>query len=155
MARIDRSAYVEAASRLLQAAGFRVRTEKGGRLLGTKADRLVLVDVAGKNLPYTGKNGKGCFAWETWLQPSRLTRLENDASVHSAEPWIGYCYVILDEAYKAALVPTVKVGSREFGLRLITPKSFRAAMTPRSPSWGEMNLPRDQVLTLTCGAHAI
>src|SRR5688572_1816811 len=100
MSRISRVSYVGAASQLLQGAGFKVDAVADGKLLAMKDKRTLFVDVAGKNLPYRGSMGSSCFEWETWIAPARLDRLEQDAANSKAEPWLAFCYAIIENQYR-------------------------------------------------------
>ncbi len=155
MSRISRTTYVDAALQLLEGAGFKVSRAAGGRLLAKKGVRTLFVDVAGKNLPYRGNDGSSCFAWETWIAPARLDRLEQDAANNKAEPWLAFCYAIIEDQYRTQVGATVALDGVEFGARLIAAARFRAHMVDRSPSWGEVNLPREEVLHLTCEAKGL
>src|SRR5258707_8986583 len=50
--------------------------------------------------PYTTLFRSPCFPWETWIAPSRLERLEDAARIHAAEPWLAFCYLLLDKQYE-------------------------------------------------------
>jgi hypothetical protein len=149
MSRISRATYVRAASDLLQGAGFTIDVAAHRRLLARKDGRTLLIDVAGKNLPYRGSDGSTSFEWETWIAPARLDRLERDGANAKADPWFAFCYAIVENEYRSSFGATVTLGDSEFGARLISAGDFRAHMVPRSPSWGEVNLPRKEVVHLT------
>lgn len=155
MPRISRATYVRAASELLQGAGFSVDEVADARLLAKKDAHTLFVDVAGKNLPYRGGDGSTSFEWETWIAPARLDRLEQDAANAKADPWLAFCYAILENEYRSSFGATVALGGSEFGARLISAAKFRMHMVPRSPSWGEVNLPRKEVVHLTSEAQHI
>jgi hypothetical protein len=145
---IGRARYINATEALFANAGFKV-SRRDHRLMASKDSRLILTEVAGKNLPYLSASGGGCFEWETWIAPQRLDRLDAAATRDHLEPWLAYCYAILDEAYRPHFSSTVEISGTLFGARCIGTSAFRAHMIARSPSWGEVNLQRDHVLQLT------
>ena len=77
--RIDRALYHEATERILDKVGYRCQSMSRGKILVNKGNRQLYIDVAGKNLPYLGKEGQDTFLWETHVNPSRLEQIENDA----------------------------------------------------------------------------
>jgi len=141
--------YYQAANELLQKAGFLTRSVAPGKILITKSGQTLYVDIAGKNLPYHGRNGLPCFEWETWIAPDRLERLEVNAASYGAEPWLAFCYAVLEQKYERHFAKIGVIANQRFGLKLISAQEYRDRMVPRSPSWGEVNLPRERVTQLT------
>lgn len=100
-------------------------------------------------LPYIGSHGEEAFPWETHMQPVRLDQIDLAAQSYAAEPWIAFCYAILKPEYKRYFSTTIALNNIDFGTKLIRTNSYRNLMTPRSPSWGVVNLPRDKVIQAT------
>lgn len=117
-------------------------------LLHTKKRKLLL-DVAGKNLPYFGHQHDEAFVWETHLKNARVQRLKTDASRANAEPWVAFCYAILDERFISHFRSIATVNGISFGMKLIEAERYEKFAKPRSPSWDVIDLPRDKVLQLT------
>ena len=111
--------------------------------------RRILIDVAGKNLPYYGSQHDEAFVWGTHLKSVRLQRLKTDASRRNAEPWMAFCYAILDERYVRNFRGIASVNGIRFGMKLIEAERYEKLANPRSPSWDVIDLPRDKVLQLT------
>jgi hypothetical protein len=94
---IGRRNYHLAAARLFENRSL-VHDELGlCKLLIMARSRRLLIDIAGKNLPYYGGQNDEAFVWETHLKSVRRQRLKTDASRRNAEPWMAFCYAILDE----------------------------------------------------------
>ncbi len=125
--------YYQAANELLQKAGFLTRSVAPGKILITKSGQTLYVDIAGKNLPYHGRNGLPCF----------------EAASYGAEPWLAFCYAVLEQKYERHFAKIGVIANQRFGLKLISAQEYRDRMVPRSPSWGEVNLPRERVTQLT------
>lgn len=83
------------------------------------------------------------------MNPNRLDRVELTSREFNSEPWIGFCYAILDNKYRKDFVTTISMQDFLFGARLISIEDFRKNMQPRSPSWGQVELPREKTLQLT------
>jgi hypothetical protein len=150
MPKIGRRTYHKAIVKILEATGFNVNTLDVCELLATKDTKKIYLDVAGKNLPYFGRNGKKAFPWETHIQPDRLDKIDEEAQKHGAECWLAFCYVILDDDFKGQFKTIVKVKDRNFGTKLITTKKYRKHMRSRSPnSWKVVELPRKMVTQIT------
>ena len=64
-------------------------------------NRTLLIDVAAKNLPYFGSRHDEAFIWETHVKKARVERLKADASRRNAEPWLAFCYAMLDDRFKS------------------------------------------------------
>jgi hypothetical protein len=112
-------------------------------------NRKLFIDVAGKNLPYFGSQHDEAFVWETHLKSVRLQRLKTDASRNNAEPWMAFCYAILDERFLRHFRSITSVNGVSFGMKLIEAERYEKLAKPRSPSWDVIDLPRDKVLQLT------
>jgi len=145
MPRIGRHIYHEAMEKILFQTGYKYRTINLGNILVHKMDRRLYVNVAGKNLPYTDRS----FPWETHIRPGRLDDIEYSARKYDAESWIAFCYYVLENLYRKDFSPLISIDKQYFGAKFITVKNYRANMQPRSPSWGEVDLPREKVLHLT------
>jgi len=145
MPRIERRLYHEAMEKILSLTRYKHRTINLGNILVHKKDRKLYVNIAGKNLPYTDRS----FPWETHIRAGRLDDIENYASEYEAEPWIAFCYYVLENSYRKDFTPLISIDKKYFGAKFITVKNYRANMQPRSPSWGEVDLPREKVLRLT------
>lgn len=72
-----------------------------------------------------------------------------DASRKNAEPWVAFCYAILDDRFARHFRSIVAVNGIKFGMKLIEAARFEKLAKPRSPSWDVIDLARDQVLSLT------
>jgi len=141
--------YHEAAIGLLSQVGCQCSTINSGNLFVQKNRRNLYINIAGKKLPYYGRDGRPAFPWETHIKPNRLDKIEKEAKKYNAEPWLAFCYAIFDEKYLRNFTHTVKINNISFGIRLIGTSDFKQAMKPRSPSWVAVDLPRKQVLNLT------
>ena len=151
MPRIGRYLYHEAMEKILSQTGCKYRTINLGNILVQKKGRRLYVNVAGKNLPYTNRS----FPWETHIRPRRLDDIEYSAREYDAEPWMAFCYYVLENSYRKDFSPLISIDKQYFGAKFITVKDYRANMQSRSPSWGEVDLPREKVLHLTLDPHNI
>ena len=145
MPRIGRRLYQEAVEKIFFQVGYKYSSIDLGNILVEINDRRLYVNVAGKNLPYTDRS----FPWETHIRPGRLDDIEVNAKKFEAEPWIAFCYYILENSYRKSFSPLISLDEKYFGVKLITVKDYRKNMRPRSPSWGEVDLPRDVVPLIT------
>ena len=146
---IGRRRYHNAMIELCKAAGVKVEEISLCRLLLEAYKKRLLLDVAGKNLPYYGRRGQKAFFWETHIRPERVGTLEAAASQAGAEPWFAFCYAVFEHDLERHFRTIVKIDEVAFGTRLIGAGEYREHMQPRSPSWGEVELPRKRVLELT------
>ena len=112
-------------------------------------NRTLLIDVAAKNLPYFGSRHDEAFIWETHVKKARVERLKADASRRNAEPWLAFCYAILDDRFKSHFRRIASANGITFGMKLIEAARYEKLAKPRSPSWDVIDLPRDKVLRLT------
>ena len=149
MDRISRTVYGNAAKQLLEKAFFTCAEVKLCQFLLHKADLNIYVDIAGKSLPYYGSCGQEAFEWETHVRPDRIDKLIRQASIYKASPWLGFCYRIRDIKYRDSFLDTVSIADNVFGLRMISIKDYTQSMRERSPSSGEVEIPRNSVLSLT------
>ena len=150
MSRIGRRNYHVAAVELLQKARFSVRELATCQMVAQKGERKLYIDIAGKNLPYCGANGKQAFAWETHVELDRLDRICARATACGAEPWLGLCYAILDSEFESEFGTVVEVAYSKFGLKLISISDYRKFCHPRSQNaWKVVDLPRQKVKLIT------
>jgi uncharacterized membrane protein YgdD (TMEM256/DUF423 family) len=82
-------------------------------------NRTLLIDVAGKNLPYFGSRHDKAFIWKTHLKKVRVERLKADARRRNAERWLAFCYTILDDRFKSHFRRIASVNGNTFGMELI------------------------------------
>jgi hypothetical protein len=149
MPKIGRQLYHEAMRGMISEVGYQSRELGIGRFLVYKGERTLYLDVAGKNLPYLASGATQMLPWETALDPDRLDRIDSRAAEHAAEAWVALCYAILEESYLPSFSTIVTVGGIQFGARLLTVEEYRDGMKPRSPSWGFVDLPREEMPQLT------
>jgi len=150
MPRISRRLYQNAMVSILNTVGFRVEICDFCKLLATKDNIKSYINVAGKNLPYFGRNGQEAFFWETYVERKRLDRIDREAALYRATGWLGFCYVILDDIFKDQFKTTVKIQDRSFGAKLIKTTKYREHMRNRAPdTYGVVDLPRNLVLQIT------
>jgi hypothetical protein len=150
MQSIGRANYSSAAIKLLEHASFSVKELGTCRLIADKGRRRLYIDIAGKRLPYHGKNGQPAFPWETHVKPDRLERIRIDANNRGTEPWIGFCYAILDAGFESDFQTTIELASLKFGLKLISVEDYLKSSRSRSPtSWDAVELPRTRVTQIT------
>ncbi len=149
MPRISRTLYSNAAQKLLEAIPSTCTKIEICKFIVVLNARILFVDIAGKNLPYYGSDGKVGFAWETHINPKRIDRIIYESSVRKSLPYLGFCYLILDKKYRTDFSNTYSLANSTFGLKLISVDDFKAKMQSRSAhSWGEVELPRADVLNL-------
>lgn len=146
---VGRRLYHNALEMILSTANYKISRIKLGNILAWKNNRTFFFNIAGKNLPYYGRNGKEAFPWETHINPNRLDKIVVDSQKYEAEPWIAFCYAILDNKYKKYFSTIISMNNFQFGARLISVDDFRKNMQPRSPSWGVVELPRKKALQYT------
>ncbi len=150
MAKIGRNKYHNAAKQLFDKLGYECKPLGLCELLIVKEGRKLYIDVAGKNLPYYGSDGREGFAWETFVNALRLDKIDNLASKYGAEPCIAFCYAILDDRFLKDFSFIVNIDGQNFGIKLITTKEYRKNMKPRSAaSWDVVDLPRELVTRIT------
>jgi hypothetical protein len=155
MPRIGRNLYQTAIVKILKKNGFEIQSQSVGKLVVVKNGRRFLVDVSGRNLPYYGFDGKEGFPWETHLKADRLDRIEKYASKEKAEPFLGFCYYILDPTFESEFKTVVSIGNKSFGAKFIRTSEYRDNMQKRSPSWSQVELPRRKVLDLLCNPEEL
>jgi len=153
--KISRQTYQIATKQLLEKAGFEVKSLGTGKIRVRKNSRSLYIDIAGKYLPYFGENGKQVFPWETHIKALRLNRTEDVATKLGCEPWICFCYCILDDKFKRDFANITKVGDKIFGIKLISLNNYKSNMRPRSNSWDVVELSREKVPQLTKEANNI
>lgn len=154
--RISNNTYEIAATTLLKKAGFDIESLRSCKILAKKNDRLLYIDIAGKQLPYLSRSGEGKFPWETHLKPDRLDRIKDRAKRLKAEPWLCFCYYLRNPEYKQYFNSLTGIGVNIFGIRMIDLDAYLLKMKPRSRnSWGAVELPRKEVLKLTLEANDI
>jgi len=118
---------------ILEANGFRLKGCGCCKLLAIKGANRIYIDVAGKNLPYFGRNGQEAFFWETYIQEDRLTRIEKEAASWGAEGWLAFCYMILDDRLRDNFKTIVEVQDRSFGAKMIKTTEYQKHMRDRAP----------------------
>jgi hypothetical protein len=151
MAKIGRDQYHKASEQIFGKLGYDCKIIGLCELLVHKDERRLFVEVAGKNLPYYGSDGREGFAWETFINALRLDKIDNLALKYDAEPWIVFCYAILDDRFLNDFSCIVRINDHNFGIKMITSKDYRQNMKPRSEgSWDVVDLQRDLVTRLTC-----
>lgn len=116
MPNIGRRNYHEAAERIFENRCLNHDALGLCKLLLMVKRRRILIDVAGKNLPYFGKHHDEAFIWGTHLKSARVQRLRTDASRNNAEPWMAFCYAILDERFRSHSRSIVSVSGISFGM---------------------------------------
>ena len=146
---VGRRLYHEATELILNTVGLKCLRQKLGNILVQKYDRNLFINIAGKNLPYYGRDGRHAFLWETHVNPNRLATIEKESRRLKAEPWVVFCYAIFDNMFKKDFSTIITLNDIFFGAKLISVENFRKHMQPRSPSWGAVELPRKKVLKLT------
>ncbi len=150
MAKIGRNKYHNASEQIFEKVGYEYKIIGLCELLVVKNGRRLFIDVAGKNLPYYGSDGREGFAWETFIDASRLDKIDNLSLKYNAEPWICFCYAILDDRFLKDFSFIISIDGQNFGIKLITTKEYRKNMKPRSAgSWDVVDLPRDLVTRIT------
>lgn len=150
MALIGRQSYHAAAVTLLRNVGFTIEPVSTCKIIANRGPKKLYIDIAGKNLPYFGADGQEAFLWETHVQPSRLDNVTTKAMSYGAEPWLGFCYAILNSQFESEFEATVEIARTKFGLKLISIDDFRKHGRARSEySWGKMELPRERVTQIT------
>jgi hypothetical protein len=156
MAKIGRNKYHNASEQIFKKVGYECKIIGLCKLLVIKDRRRLFIDVAGKNLPYYGSDGREGFAWETFIDATRLDKIDNLASKYDAEPWIAFCYAILDNRFFKDFSFIVSINGHNFGIKLITTKEYRKNMKLRSAgSWDVVDLQRDLVTRLTCDPEIV
>jgi hypothetical protein len=156
MARVTRIKYQKATEQILINLKYQYDILKQCEFLLKTDGRKIFIDIAGKQLPYYGKDGREGFAWETFIKSSRLDKIKKEAASHDAEPWLGFCYEILDNRFNNNFSSIIKLDGNYFGIKLIKTNDFRKYMKPRSASsWDVVDLPRDIVINITCDAELI
>jgi len=155
MPRIERNIYHQAMLTIIREVGYRYQDLGLGKLIVIKNERKIYIEIAGKNLPYFGINGEEAFAWETYIRPERLVQINSRAKDFIAEPWLAFCYAILNTEYKLHFKTIVTLDKIEFGVRLIRTSNYSSHMKLRSPSWSVVDLPRKEVIRLTCDPEDI
>lgn len=148
MPRIGRDKYHKATSNILTCLGFEIKRIKLCKFLATNdRNERLFIDVAGKNLPYYGSKGQVAFPWETHIKAERLDRIQHEASLLKAKPYLAYCYCILESSFRDHFQTVTKIETTEFGLKVISVSDFKDHMQARSPnSWVAVELPRRKVL---------
>jgi hypothetical protein len=150
VALIGRQSYHAAAVTLLRNVGFTIEPVSTCKIIANRGPKKLYIDIAGKNLPYFGADGQEAFLWETHVQPSRLDNVTTKAMSYGAEPWLGFCYAILNSQFESEFEATVEIARTKFGLKLISIDDFRKHGRARSEySWGKMELPRERVTQIT------
>ena len=76
MPRISRRIYQKAIVQILNNFGFETKEIALAKLLARRKTKTMYIDVAGKNIPYFGRNGQKAFLWETHIRPDRLDTIE-------------------------------------------------------------------------------
>lgn len=151
MSRAIRTKYHQATEEILKNLKYQYTIITQCKFLINKDGRKIFVDIAGKQLPYYGRDGREGFAWETFIDASRLDKIERIASNHGAEAFIGFCYEISDGRFLEKFTSVADLDGHNFGIRLISTGDFRKYMKPRSASsWDVVDLPRDIVTEITC-----
>lgn len=152
---IGRNLYHQAIEAIFKKIGYEYQRLALCKILVNKSGRKLYIEVAGKNLPYSGNLVEEAFPWETHIQPHRLDRIEMEAEKYLAESWIAFCYAILQNKYKQYFSTIVTLEGVEFGTKLLKTISYRNHMKPRSPSWSAVDLPREKVTQITHDPESI
>jgi len=151
MAKIGRNTYHNASEQIFDKIGYEVKNIGLCELLVVKEGRRLFINIAGKNLPYYGSDGREGFAWETFIDATRLDKIDDLALKYDAEPWIGFCYAILDERFLKDFSFIISIDGQNFGIKLMATKEYKKNMKPRSAgSWDVVDLTRDLVTQITC-----
>jgi hypothetical protein len=156
MARVSRTKYHQATEQILRELKYPHSILKQCQFLINIDNRNIFIDIAGKQLPYYGSDGREGFAWETFIGGSRLDKIDKEAGNYGAEAWIAFCYEIVDSKFRNNFTTIVNLDGHFFGLKLIKTSEFRKYMKPRSASsWDVVDLPRDIVTGITCDPEMI
>ena len=122
MAKIKRNKYHNASKQLFEKVGYECRIIGLCELLLVKKGRRLFIDVAGKNLPYYGSDGREGFAWETFINCLRLDKIDYLASKYGAEPYVAFCYAILKDSSLKDFSLIINIDGQNFGIKLISTK---------------------------------
>ena len=156
MSRAIRIKYQQATEQILIKLKYQYKIIKQCEFLLAIDRRKIFIDIAGKQLPYYGSDGREGFAWETFIKSSRLDKIEKTATFYGAEAWLGFCYEILDNRFRGNFSSIANLDGHYFGIKLIKTNDFRNYMKPRSASsWDVVDLPRDIVTEITCDPEMI
>ena len=121
MAKIGRNKYHNASKQIFEKVGYDCRIIGLCDLLVVKEDRRLFIDVAVKNLPYYGNDGREGFAWETFINGLRLDKIYDLALKYDAN-LCSFYYAILDDRFMKDFSHIVNIDGQNFGIKLISTK---------------------------------
>jgi len=151
MSRAIRRKYQQATEEIFKKLKYQYRIVRECEFLIDKDGRKIFIDIAGKQLPYYGKDKREGFVWETFIDAARLDKIEKIAAKNGSEAFIGFCYEISDDRFLTNFASVADLDGCNFGVKLIKTSNFRKYMKPRSASsWDVVDLPRDIVTKITC-----
>ena len=130
MPEIGRRNYNIAVARLFENSGLVHDALALCKFLIRLKGKPLLLDFAGKNLPYFGSRHDEAFVWETHLKKARVQRLRTDASRKNAEPWVAFCYAILDDRFARHFRSIVAVNGIKFGMNSLKLLNLRSSPNP-------------------------
>jgi hypothetical protein len=127
-----------------------VEIDKNFDFLVFTESKAFMVDVKGKQIPYTGGSG---FPWETWIHQKDLTGLKQwqdrlrPLFKCEVESLIAYVYWIKDESFAPHFGTRYKYSDKNYGMKAITLSNFEKHKKIRSGFASEeyvWQLPREQ-----------